>query len=417
MASSEDAYKEELHTTGFDLDTHCPTDEDYVETTITVPNLSLRRNSNGNKRDIKMSNVRQVIRCLKPVDLLVLTYLALTIPLVAYARIWGGIVVRILLLVGVVYGRWYLVQTRNQTSFTFRITNRSFQVSTQLIIGFLLDIYGLIACIYIYGEDGKVIAALYPDAAKDFYDNEMKAIDAGLFGNVKVEDGTGYYLRSLTGQTFNLIFGEWLHFCYFFYYIILVGTWLIAWAFIQHEHFDIISTVQVMVYLVCLVCYLVIPVAGPYWAYPDKRPEAEDVGFVFARVTHFLVEGGSSSGTAFPSGHCSMTTAALVLALLYIKPLGLVYLFTNPSLIFATVWCGFHYFIDAFVGVLVGLMCCALGHLMVRVVGYNLPAYDDRYSQDFRASKSAGGAFDRTRYSALDEDEEVEMDTPTEMEA
>eukprot|EP01134_Creolimax_fragrantissima_P005176 CFRG5176T1 len=384
--------------TNSDLNTEA---NQYSNTPQVEPSL-LPKNKN------KMACWQHVGRCLKPLDWLILSYMAVTIPLAGYADIWGGVFFRLVLIVGVPYGRYCMATAESHSNFTFRIANRSFQVSIQFLVGFILDSYALITCIYIYGEDGKVIATLYPNESKDFFDDEMKQVDANIFRGVTVENGTGFYLRSLTSPMFNRILGEYLNFCYFFYYVILVGTWLIAWVFIPREHFDLISTVQVMVYLVCLVCYLIVPVAGPYWTYPDKRPDAEEVGFVFARLTHFLVEGGSSSGTAFPSGHCSMTTAAFVLSLIYIRPLGIVYIFTAPGLVFATVWGGFHYFIDAFVGVLVGLLCCSLGFLIMRTVSYNLPAFDDKYSALFRA-QSIGSPFERARYSVLDDDDDVEM--------
>lgn len=80
-----------------------------------------------------------------------------------------------------------------------------------------------------------------------------------------------------------------------------------------------------------------------------QRPKPGSVGFVFSRITHFLVEGGSSAGTAFPSGHCAITTCAFIMSLIYMRPLGIAYVFVCPGLVFATVWCGFHYVMDAMV--------------------------------------------------------------------
>jgi hypothetical protein len=80
------------------------------------------------------------------------------------------------------------------------------------------------------------------------------------------------------------------------------GTPLIGWLVLPREHFDRLMTSQTLVYLTCIAAYLFFPTAGPYWAYPDQRPDPSEVGYLFSHVTHFLVGGGSSLGTAFPSG-------------------------------------------------------------------------------------------------------------------
>jgi hypothetical protein len=80
----------------------------------------------------------------------------------------------------------------------------------------------------------------------------------------------GKYMREATSLTFNRIFGEYLHFCYFFFYVILAGTYLLAWALCPREHFDRLATAEVLTYMVCLSFYLVMPAVGPYWAYPDS---------------------------------------------------------------------------------------------------------------------------------------------------
>lgn len=317
--------------------------------------------------------LRYMLLCLKPVDWLALFFLLATFPLAALAGVWGGVALRIVLIPAVIMGRYYLnCDTTNESSLLTRV------------LVFALDFYPLVTCIYLYGEDGKTLAWMYPDREKSFWDDAFKHADSRLLG-VPVEDGTGAYVRSRTSATFNRVLGEYLHFAYFAFYIILVGTPLLAWFVLPREYFDRVITAQTLVYMFCCGAYLVFPTAGPYWAYPDKRPEAEEVGFLFSKITHALVGGGSSIGTAFPSGHCSITVSAMVVSMIYIPRLFFLYLFIGPALVVATVWGGFHYFYDAMFGVLLGLVSAATGIAIARILPYVPPAVDHQYSAMFRA--------------------------------
>ena len=55
-------------------------------------------------------------------------------------------------------------------------------------------------------------------------------------------------------------------------------------------------------------------------------------------------------------------------------------------------WGGFHYFMDAAVGVLIGCLCSALGILLARVLAYDLPVRDESYTEQFRWSRDKQAA-------------------------
>lgn len=310
-------------------------------------------------------------RALKPADWLVITFLLVSLPLAIAAHVWSSVVVRLVLIPTAVFARWYFAHVDVNASL----------VTKALLL--LLDVYPLVTCIYLYGEDGKTLAWLYPNREADFWDDAIKHADAALLG-VPIETGAGAHLRARTSETFNRIIGEYLHFAYFAFYVILAGTPVFGWWCLQREHFDRLMTAQTLVYLVCCGAYLFFPTAGPYWAYPDQRPEPHSVGYFFSHLTHILVGGGSSIGTAFPSGHCSITTSAMIVSLVYMPRLFIVYIFIGPALVVATVWGGFHYFYDALFGVLLGLIGAVVGIAFARILRYTPPACDDKYSTSFR---------------------------------
>ena len=100
------------------------------------------------------------------------------------------------------------------------------------------------------------------------------------------------------------------------------------------------------------------------------------------------------AGTATPSSHCALTVASWGCALIYMLPLGLIYIAVAPALIFSTVWCGFHYGTDALLGCLVGVASIIFGHWLVQVRQYNRPKCDTRYSIGTKASGLRPNTYD-----------------------
>eukprot|EP01134_Creolimax_fragrantissima_P001510 CFRG1510T1 len=322
-----------------------------------------------------------------------LTYLVLTFPLLFVAPdastvIWRGIFIRLCLIPWVIFSRHKLVfldQSAWESSFTLPLVKRSVSCKSYYqTLAALLDLYGILTCVYIYAEDGKLIANIRN--TKDFWDPWLKRIDATVF-DIPVNIGLGSYIRNLTPPLFDKILGEYLSFCYFFFYFILVGSWLLVWQFgSKREHFDQTAAAIAMTYLFCEACFLIMPAAGPYWTY--DHPKASEVGYLFSYITHVVVEGGSSSGTAFPSSHCAITTAAWVSMIMYLPRVGLAYILVCPGLWVATVWCGFHYGIDSIVGIAVGALCTALANAFARLLPYHAPTHDDKYSMNFVCARS-----------------------------
>eukprot|EP00123_Amoebidium_parasiticum_P021702 comp7215_c0_seq1/m.2925 comp7215_c0_seq1/g.2925 ORF comp7215_c0_seq1/g.2925 comp7215_c0_seq1/m.2925 type:complete len:374 (-) comp7215_c0_seq1:224-1345(-) len=345
---------------------------------------------------VSWGRIHHVLSALKLADWMVLSFALATFPLlfVGGRIIWGGLILRLFMFPSVVYGRHYFASTPADKLSgeikEFRLFNGNLVLlfSFPVVLSSLLDFYSLIACFYFYAEDGTILSNLYPNNPDYmlFWDDALKNVDAQLFG-IDVEVGVGAYLRSLTPPVFNKFFGEYLHFCYFFFYIILGGTYLFSWLFCYREHFDRIASAEVLAYIVCLSWYLIQPAAGPYWTY--THTEAGDVGWFFSSFVHAVVNGGSSKGTAFPSGHCAITAAAWVGAALYMQPVAVAYIFVAPGLWFATVWCGFHYAIDALLGISIGTICGIIGVAVTEALRCRVPKWDTRYSELYLVSRKS----------------------------
>eukprot|EP00122_Pirum_gemmata_P000579 Pgem_evm1s515 len=324
---------------------------------------------------------------LKPVDRMVFLYLLITTPALFINAdlkhvVWSGVAVRLLFVPLIIYLRHYLVYGHNSSNvdfsaqqkwkFSFNFRQIRFCLHVPVLLTMLLDLYPILLCVYCYGEDGPIIKNLW-DRQDDFLDSQIQHFEANLFG-FDVNTGLGHAMRSKTSLQFNRIFGEYLHFCYFAFYIVLIGTYLLCWVVCPREHFDRLAMAECAIYLFSLGFYLLAPAAGPYWAYEPPKPE--DVGYLFSYITHKAVEGGSSTGTAFPSSHCGITMAVWFCTMLYLPKIAFIYIFICPAIVFATMWCGFHYFVDSFLGVALSCVTTVIAIYVCTHTNYRAPFVD-----------------------------------------
>ena len=105
-------------------------------------------------------------------------------------------------------------------------------------------------------------------------------------------------------------------------------------------------------FVVCFVFFVVFPVAGPrYMEFPTPLPT--DRGF-FRPLVLWVLERGSSRGTAFPSSHVAVALTQSVLAIRYFGPRGAIVAALSIGLAIGAVYGGFHYFIDVMAGAAIG---------------------------------------------------------------
>ena len=145
---------------------------------------------------------------------------------------------------------------------------------------------------------------------------------------------------------------EYLHFGYFSYYVLLPLLGVSLYAQGRRAAFRYAVTVILAVFFFCYLCFIIVPVAGPWYVF--DRPAAERLGWVFPRLVHTVINAGSSKGAAFPSSHVAAALVIWLLAWQLWRPLFWVFTALVPALIVGTVYGGFHYAVDALAGVAVG---------------------------------------------------------------
>jgi membrane-associated phospholipid phosphatase len=143
---------------------------------------------------------------------------------------------------------------------------------------------------------------------------------------------------------------EVLHFAYASYYLIICLPPIALYVMGKRDAFVKTVLALTIVYGACFIIYALFPVDGPrYLIGPAAAPDGPVRRFVLA-----LLERGSSRGTAFPSSHVAASLVSALCALRYQRGVGLVVAPVVAALVVATVYGGFHYAVDALVGVILG---------------------------------------------------------------
>jgi membrane-associated phospholipid phosphatase len=145
---------------------------------------------------------------------------------------------------------------------------------------------------------------------------------------------------------------ELLHLAYAAYYLLVYLPPIVLYARGQRDAFVSTLLALTVVYGVCFVTYALFPVDGPrYLVGPAAAPDGVVRSFVLT-----LLDRGSSRGTAFPSSHVAASVVSSLCALRYQRGVGIGVAIVTAALTIATVYGGFHYVVDALVGVILGVI-------------------------------------------------------------
>ena len=143
---------------------------------------------------------------------------------------------------------------------------------------------------------------------------------------------------------------ELLHLAYASYYLLIYLPPIALYVRGRRDAFVSTTLALIVVYGVCFITYALFPVDGPrYLVGAAAAPEGPIRSFVLT-----LLDRGSSRGTAFPSSHVAASVVSSLCALRHQRIVGMAVSLVTAALVFATVYGGFHYAVDALVGVILG---------------------------------------------------------------
>jgi membrane-associated phospholipid phosphatase len=228
---------------------------------------------------------------------------------------------------------------------------------------FLLDFYPVALFAAFYSEVGFLNQAIFTNV---FFDEPIIRWEERLFGNQPSRD----WRVQVPGRGL----GEYLHAGYVSYYFLVPVLALFLWFRRQPIEYEKALGCISLVFYLCFICFILLPVAGPYYNFAQSPPET--VGYVLPHFTRWLLNSGSSVGAAFPSSHVAVSVTAWIMAMRYYRKLAVVYLFLVPALAMGAVYLGFHYLIDALAGAALAVLVGTWGHGLVESLAWRLRRRD-----------------------------------------
>lgn len=219
---------------------------------------------------------------------------------------------------------------------------------------FVAEFYPLLVTVGLYTHVGLV------NAAGGTHDRLVQRWEEALFGGQPALA----WIRAFPSPAWSTL----MHGAYLSFYFILAAAPLGLWLTGRREAARSAALLMVAALYACYATFLAFPVAGPRYLFPPAANAATAVPA--AELAHRVLRGGSAWGTAFPSSHVAGALVAAACAWRGWRPLGAVLLPAAVLMSLATVYCQFHYAVDALAGA--GLAAAVL--IVGRRAGYD-PAW------------------------------------------
>lgn len=210
------------------------------------------------------------------------------------------------------------------------------------------DLYHLPLAVVYYRETATLHEAVWGGLR---FDDVVAGLDDVLFG--------GQPSLSFARALPNAYFGEVMHLTYLSYYALTVIGGLALWT--RRDDGDVFPRAVhgiVLTMLVCYATYIVFPVVGPPFHWPELHAAGLD-GFFRGALDRLLVLDRPTG--AFPSSHVAVTVAFLSAFWRHLRPMFWLTIVPASLLIVSTVYVRAHYAADAIAGVVVGLVAFRLG--------------------------------------------------------
>ncbi|MCB5224250.1 MAG: phosphatase PAP2 family protein [Candidatus Cloacimonadaceae bacterium] len=207
---------------------------------------------------------------------------------------------------------------------------------------FIHEVYPIVLFAYFYGSLHAVARIIFPD----WLDPWFMELDHKIFG---------YYPSLVWGQKLNhWLTQEVFHFAYFCYYPMIAGLPVYFYLKNKPAFKELIFNLTFVFYC-CYIFYSLIPVVGAR-IHTDALTLSQTYrGGVFTRIMALIYNRSNHWGGAFPSSHIAIALVLTIAALKHTPKMGYVFAFITFFLSIATVYCHYHWFVDALAGVFTGI--------------------------------------------------------------
>ena len=256
--------------------------------------------------------------------------------------LYNGIVVLLLLIFSLRVPRWHglilinLVIIASILIWFSRITPQSHSV-----LRFLRCFYPIVFILVVYIQTERMNRIFF----KDFLDPYFQRVEYGLFG-IK------------PAIAFAECFPQWwvseyMHMTYFSYYLMFPILGLILYFRRDRESCDEFVFTLCSTFYVFYLIFISFPVLGAETI--GLPPSASDGPFT--RLMQVIFNNLEKGGAAFPSSHVGISVLVLIFAFRHLpRKIAWIYAVCCISLFFATVYCRYHYAIDAIAGLFTGVI-------------------------------------------------------------
>jgi hypothetical protein len=164
---------------------------------------------------------------------------------------------------------------------------------------------------------------------------------------------------------------------YFSYYLMISGVGIALFVKDRQQFCHYLSVVS-FVFYVCYVIYLFVPMIGPVsffhpvvgyglpaelqqLARTHPYPEAVQAGLFFTLMA-WIYRGFELPGAALPSSHVAVALCTVYFSFRYLRPIRFGHLAMALLLSCATVYCRYHYVLDAITGVITAAVLVPVGN-------------------------------------------------------
>jgi membrane-associated phospholipid phosphatase len=233
------------------------------------------------------------------------------------------------------------------------------------VVSFLRHFYPVLLYAGLYAEIGRTDRMFCPE----YLDKMVAGWDQSLFGCQPSLE----FMNRLPYLGISEVF----YAAYFSYYLMIGGVGVALFIKDREQFFHYVAVLS-FVFYVCYVFYLFIPVAGPLflffpiqgYTFPPELielarthpfPERVQTG-VFFKLMAWLYQGFDLPGATLPSSHVAVALCTVFFSFRYLRPIRFVHLAVAILLSLATVYCRYHYALDAMTGALTAAVLVPVGN-------------------------------------------------------
>ncbi len=224
------------------------------------------------------------------------------------------------------------------------------------VIRAVVEWYPLLLMPFLYWELPRLGGALWDG---HYFDGVVQGWEQGVFGHQPS--------MTLAARWPSLALSEILHGAYLAYYPVIYGVPAVLYFQGRLDAFRDTLFALMLSFVLAYLVFIVFPVQGPRYLFPSPGGALAD-GQLY-RLTHAILEGGSSQGAAFPSSHAAVAVVQVVNARRHLRRATPFLVLITAGICVGAVFGGFHYGVDMVAGVALGLLAAGVAPALRRRLG------------------------------------------------